>query len=303
MKKILFCLLLFAFAFNIQAQEFDSAQAFIDSLESKFHYQTGEIKIGDDIGTLSVPKGFAYVDPEQSQYVIHDLWGNPGGEGTLGMLVPENGGVMHDESWAFIITYDESGYVEDGDADDIDYEELLTQMREDGATWNEERKKQGYEPIELVGWASTPYYDADKKVLYWAKELKFGEAELNTLNYDVRILGRKGHLQLQAVAGINQLATVQQNIPSVLTAFNYAEGKRYSDFDPDIDEVAAWTIGGLVAGKVLAKAGFFAVILKNIKLIGIAVMAAITALWKLFKKKVNGPDVRDIGGTSDTPQA
>ena len=38
-----------------------------------------------------------------------------------------------------------------------------------------------------------------------------------------------------------------------------------ADFDSKIDNVAAWTIGGLVAGKVLAKAGFFAIILKFIK--------------------------------------
>ena len=235
--------------------------------------------------------------------MIHDLWGNPGGESNLGMLVPENGGVVQDKSWAFIITYDESGYVEDDDAGDIDYDELLTQMREDGATWNEERKKEGYPAIELIGWAAKPYYDADKKVLYWAKELKFGEDEIHTLNYDVRVLGRKGHLQLQAVATVDQLGVVQENIPSVLTAFNYTEGKRYSDFDPDIDEVAAWTIGGLVAGKVLAKAGIFALLLKNIKLIALGIVAAITGLWKIFKRKVDGPDVKDIGGTSDSTQA
>lgn len=303
MKKIL-CLLLFASFFqSAVAQEVDSMKMFLDSLEAKFHYQTGEVKIGDDIGTLNVPKGFQYLDPEQSKYVIHDLWGNPGGESNLGMLVPENGGVVQDKSWAFIITYDESGYVEDDDAGEIDYDELLTQMREDGATWNEERKKEGYPAIELIGWAAKPYYDADKKVLYWAKELKFGEDEIHTLNYDVRVLGRKGHLQLQAVATVDQLGVVQENIPSVLTAFNYTEGKRYSDFDPDIDEVAAWTIGGLVAGKVLAKAGILALLLKNIKLIGLAIVAAVTGLWKLLKRKVDGPDVKDIGGTSDTTQA
>ena len=303
MKKIL-CLLLFASFFQSAiAQEIDSAKLLIDSIESQFTYQTGEIKIGDDIGTLNVPKGFRYLDPAQSKKVIHDLWGNPGGDGTYGMLVPEDKGVLASDGWAFIITYDASGHIKDDDADEIDYDEMLTSIQEGEAEENAARAKEGYEPIHLVGWASKPYYDSEKKVLHWAKELQFGESEEHTLNYDVRVLGRKGQLELQAVASINQLATVQENIPAVLTAFTYADGNKYADFDPEIDEVAAWTIGGLVAGKVLAKAGFFALILKNIKLIGLAIVAAVTGLWKLIKRKVDGPDVKDIGGTSDSQQA
>ena len=32
---------------------------------------------------------------------------------------------------------------------------------------------------------------AEKKVLHWAKEIKFGETDGTTLNYNVRILGQK----------------------------------------------------------------------------------------------------------------
>lgn len=307
MRKPLLTLLAAIFmmpAFAAYSGGSDSTHTFLDSLEASFQYQTGEIKLGD-IGTLQVPKGFRYLDSAQARFVIHDLWGNPGGSGTLGMIVPENMAITND-AWAFIITYDGMGYVKDDDADEIDYDEMLQEIQKEEPEINQSRREAGYDPMYMIGWAAKPYYDADKKVLHWAKEIQFGDSVdvEHTLNYNVRILGRKGVVVLNAVALMHELPDVQANIDPVLSSFTYADGQKYSDFDPDIDEVAAWTIGGLVAGKVLAKAGFFALLLKNAKLIGLAVMGLFTAAWKWFKRKTEPPTVRTIGDdTNDAPQA
>ena len=272
----------------------DSAQIFLDSLEAAFKYEKGEIKFDNNIGTLSVPEGFRYLNAEQAQYVIHDLWGNPDGEGTLGMIIPENLPITSMDAWAFIITYEEMGYVKDGDADDIDYDDLLSELQEETKKENESRQQAGYEPISIVGWASKPYYDKDRKVLHWAKELKFGESDVTTLNYNVRVLGRKGVLVLNAVAAMDALPEVKENINPVLTSFSYSDGNKYEDFNPELDDVAAWTIGGLVAGKVLAKAGILALLLKNFKLIGLAIIGVASAVWRWFKRKTQPPVVREL---------
>lgn len=294
MKKVIALLLCASLAHAVAATEIDSAKLFFDSLEASFTYQHGEIKLDDGIGTLNVPAGFRYLDATQAAYVIHDLWGNPHGDGTLGMIVPENIGITDERSWAFIITYEEMGYVKDDDADEIDYDELLSEMQSDAAAANEERVNEGYESIAIIGWAAKPYYDSEKKVLHWAKEIKFGETEGTTLNYNVRVLGRKGVLVLNAVASMMELPDVQQNIEPVLASFNYADGNKYADFNPDMDEVAAWTIGGLVAGKVLAKAGILALLLKNLKLIALAIGGLGAAIWKWYKKKTETPVVRNL---------
>ncbi len=91
-----------------------------------------------------------------------------------------------------------------------------------------------------------------------------------------------------------ELPDVQKNIEPVLASFNYADGNRYADFNPDLDEVAAWTIGGLVAGKVLAKAGILALLLKNLKLIALAIGGIGTAIWRWYKKKTETPVVRNL---------
>lgn len=296
MKQIATFLLFLLIAQLVAANETDSTKLYYDSVEASFTYQHGEINLENGIGTLKVPTGFRYLDPKQSAYVLHDVWGNPHGEGTLGMIIPEDIGVTDDRSWAFIITYDEMGYVKDDDADDIDYDNMLTEMQNDAVAENEERAKEGYESISIIGWASKPYYDSEKKVLHWAKELKFGESDGTTLNYNVRVLGRKGVLVLNAVASMTDLPEVKKNIEPVLASFTYSDGNKYSDFNPEIDEVAAWTIGGLVAGKVLAKAGIFALLLKNIKLIGLAIGGLATAAWRWFRRKTDGPEVRKLEG-------
>ena len=296
MKKIFTLLLCMLLARAHAGMETDSTKLFFDSLEASFSYQDGVIELEDGIGILHVPEGFRYLDATQAAYVIHDLWGNPHGTGTLGMIVPKDSGITDEQSWAFIITYDEMGFVKDDDADDIDYDDLMEEMQADAAAANEERTKAGYESIAIVGWASKPYYDSEKKVLHWAKEIKFGETDGTTLNYNVRILGRKGVIVLNAVASMLQLPDVKQNVEPVLASFSYSDGNTYADFNPELDEVAAWTIGGLVAGKVLAKAGILALLLKNIKLILLAIGGLGTGIWQWYKKKTEEPVVRKLEG-------
>lgn len=276
------------------ALNLDSFEVYLDSVEKTFTYQHGTIKLGENIGTLQVPAGYKYLDAVQAERALTEVWGNPEGQATLGLLLPENIGVTTVGSHVFNIEYEEIGYVKDDDADDIDYKELLEEMQKDAVTENEERQKEGYESIAIVGWAAEPHYDAEKKVLHWAKEIKFGDAESNTLNYNVRILGRKGVLILNAISDISVLPEVNKNIPKVLNSFTFADGNTYADFNPDVDQVAAWTIGGLVAGKVLAKVGFFALLIKFWKVIALAVAGGATALWKRFRrKKEDGTDVAE----------
>jgi uncharacterized membrane-anchored protein len=84
---------------------------------------------------------------------------------------------------------------------------------------------------------------------------------------------------------MSELSLVKRDISKVLNIAEFTEGNKYSDFNPKIDEVAAWGIGALVAGKVLAKVGAGAVILKFLKFIIIGIAAIFGAIVKFFKGK------------------
>lgn len=265
-----------------------------DSIEHSLKWETNPVIIGDGIARLKLKKGFKFLNAEQSRYVIHDLWGNPPREDVLGMIFPENGGPFTDSSFAFIVSYEASGFVKDDDAEEIDYDDMLKTIQQSEPESNKARQEAGYEPIHMEGWAAKPFYDKNKKVLHWAKELQFGGEDYNTLNYDVRVLGRKGILSLNAVATMSELPLVKANINDVLEMPEFTAGNQYADFDSKTDKVAEYGIGALVAGTVLAKTGVLAAFGKFLvvawKFIALGVVAVFGTIKKFFTGRKKDDD-------------
>ena len=309
-KKLLFALF-FAFFGKIGAPIFAQSEepsdaelmAKLDSLDKSFKWETGKISLKNGLASVNCPPGFRFLNAEQSRFVLEQLWGNPADESTLGMLFPLDAGPLDSSVFAFNLTFDEIGYVKDEDADDVKYDELLKNMQKEASEANAERVKQGYAPIQIVGWASPPFYDKQRKVLHWAKEIHFGDATANTLNYDVRVLGRKGVLSMNAVGSMASLPLVKQNIDGLVAGVEFEKGNKYFDFDPKMDNVAAYTIGGLVAGKVLAKAGFFVLLAKFAK--PLLVLFAGVGAWlrKLFGRRRKEEEMEQTAFSSPEPVA
>lgn len=258
-----------------------------DSINRTFQYEYGIVQIGNNVATLKVPDGYKYLNATQSRYVLTELWGNPPSE-ILGLLFPQDNDPLGIKpGYAVGITYQEEGYINDQNAKDIDYDELLDEMKRDTKTVNKEREKQGYPKIELIGWASTPYYDSDLKKLHWAKELKFEDSETNTLNYNIRILGRKGFINLNAVGDMAVMPQFKEDADKILASVEFNEGYRYDEFNPEFDKLAAYGIGGLIAGKVLSKVGIFALFAKFWKIL----LVGIVGIIALFKKRIFGSSI------------
>lgn len=239
---------------------------------------------------MNVPDTMRFLDSKDASTVLAKLWGNPPqSEAPLGMLIPADCNLLAD-CWAVIITYEGEGYIKDDDAGKLDYSQLLTQMQKDTRAGNKERQKQGYAPVELVGWATPPRYDRDSHKLYWAKDLKFGDEGADTLNYNIRMVGRRGVLVLNAVAAMTQLQEIEAATPTILGAIDFNAGHRYADFSPAAgDKVASYGIGALIAGGVAAKLGLFkglwVLLLGAKKFVIMAVIAIGVWLRKLFGHK------------------
>ena len=272
----------------------DSAEAAkLQELLQSLKYQDGEVTLRGGLAKIKIPSNFRYLSPEDADTVLVKLWGNPPSrQESLGLIVPANTTPADPNAWAVVITYEEEGYVKDDDANKINYDDLLKEMKENTRAASEQRVKKGYAPIELVGWAAPPHYDATAKKLYWAKELKFGDSDEHTLNYNIRVLGRRGVLVLNAVAATSQLKEIEAATPTILAAVDFQEGHRYADFNAATDKTATYGLAALVAGGVLAKTGMFAkfglIFAKFAKLIIIGAVALFAGIAKLFGKKSNG---------------
>ncbi|MFY7732552.1 MAG: DUF2167 domain-containing protein [Bacteroidia bacterium] len=110
--------------------------------------------------------------------------------------------------------------------------------------------------------------------------------------FTMRVLGQINKQKTISIGFWINAYKVKSSIDKVITSVVFNEGSRYADFDSNIDEVAAWTIGGLVAGKILAKVGIFAVLAKFGKVIIFGLIAAGGFIWRLItgKRKKNDDD-------------
>jgi uncharacterized membrane-anchored protein len=267
------------------------ADAFMKSVKP----QKGQIALPGGIATLKLSDAFMYLTPEDSQKLIEQAWGNPPGAGahTLGMIIPASDNPVTASGWGVVVTYNDDGHVSDEDADKVDYAELLKQMQDATTEHNQERQKQGFKPVTLVGWAEPPHYDASAHKIYWAKDLKFGDGgPQDTLNYCIRVLGRKGVLELNAVAGMTQLGQMRGAMKDIVAFTDFTAGNAYNEFDSGTDKMAAYGLAALVAGGVAAKAGLFAKLLALViagkKLVLVALAGIAAFFGKIFKRKPSG---------------
>ncbi len=286
-----------------EEQEKAAQEAFMKSLSP----QSGKVTLNGDLATLTIPQDFAYLNAAETERVLTQAWGNPPGSEALGMIYPRATGLFGDASWGVIITYAEDGYVEDDEAEDLDYDDLLKDMQEGTKEANAERTKAGYPAMQLVGWAEPPHYDNATHKIYWAKELQVDGAPEKTLNYAVRVLGRKGVLELNAIAVMPQLPVIKSEMPKVIGFAEFNTGSRYEDFDDSTDKVAAYGIGALVAGKMAAKVGIFkgliALLIAGKKLVVFAAIALFAAIKGLFTRKKAEPAQAEAESSNDDDSA
>jgi uncharacterized membrane-anchored protein len=204
------------------------------------------------------------------------------------MIFPKGGDAT--DSWGAVVTYDDAGYVKDDDAAKIDAAKLLAQMREGEEEDNRQRREHGYDQLRVAGWAEPPSYDAATHSAVWARDLEVVGKDHHTLNYQIRLLGRRGVLSLNIIAPLDQLPQVKAVSAQVRSLAAYDVGSRYADVDKANDKMAAYGVAGMIAAGVgvaaAKKLGLLALLLvfakKGFVLIAAGFAAVAAWLRRLF---------------------
>jgi uncharacterized membrane-anchored protein len=190
-------------------------------------------------------------------------------------------------SWFVVLTYRGSGYVKDTERNEINADKLLVGLRKGNQAGNEERRRRGWETIDLDGWDRSPYYDTRTNNLTWALRL-IDQSGDTTINHSVRLLGRGGVMEVDLVAGP---ALTQSAIPTfdkMLTGFTYLPGQKYAEWRPG-DKVAEYGLTALVAGgvgAVAAKSGLLGKLAKGLVAVCVAAVAGLRSLVRrVFGRK------------------
>jgi uncharacterized membrane-anchored protein len=242
-----------------------------------------EVALGDQ-AKLSLPEGYGFV-PKKEGAAVMELLGNATDEQFIGIVFPDT-----DAKWLASLDYAPTGYIEDGDAKKWDAKEMLEGLQEGTKEANETRRKMGVTPIEVTRWVEVPSYDSPEHRLVWSAEVREvgGNNQDPTINYNTYVLGRQGYISLNLITSSSQIENDKPAARQLLTAIQFNEGKRYTDFNEDTDKVADFGLSGLVGGLdlelgllgtlllLLAKFGKFI-------LMGIAALAAI--LVRVFRRR------------------
>lgn len=245
---------------------------------------TGQI---GDMAEIKIPEGYVYYpkeDMKEWMEMNHNLYSGD----ELGLLSnpdPQTGFVV-------LFTFDETGYIKDAEKEKLDADDMWKKMTENEGASNEERKKKGWAEMHMVNWAEKPQYNSQSQRLEWAVTLE--EQNKQFINYNTRILGRKGVMNLIMAPHGNDWQTVVGSLNQSLDGFSYTSGNKYSEWKTG-DKVAEFGLAALViggAGAFAAKSGllgklggFFALLLAKM---GKAVILVFVAIAGFFKKLFGG---------------
>lgn len=255
----------------------------IYKLADTLKFQTGEIILKNGEVKITLTDKFRFIDAKDSKTVLVDIWGNPpeSASGILGMLFPADADIL--QTWAIPIEATDDGYVKDEEFDKVDFNKMKKELMEASVEASKERERRGFGKMILMDWAEPPHYERATHKLYWAKKYDIGNPQDFGLNYDIRILGRKGTLDLSVVGGMSQFDEIKAATPDILKMVEFQPGCRYEDFDAKTDKLATYGIAGLIAGGILTKGGLFKMLpllIAKFWKIGLVAIIAIGALVK-----------------------
>jgi uncharacterized membrane-anchored protein len=238
------------------------------------------VDVGSSIAEVRLPEALAFAGASDARKLLEAM-GNPTDGSEMGLIVPK----ADDQGWFIIFEWNAVGYVKDDEKDKIDADALLASIREGTERANAERKKRGMAALHVVGWSEPPRFDDRTKNLTWAI-LGRNEEGHESVNYNVRVLGREGVMSVTLVDDPQNLAKAKPAVDEVLAAFTYKTGKRYAEWVPG-DKVAEYGLTALVAagaGAAAVKLGFFAFLAKLFAKGGKVVVAALAGLVALGAK-------------------
>jgi uncharacterized membrane-anchored protein len=221
-------------------------------------------------GQVQVPAGYVFAGASETRTLM-EATHNPTTGREIGFVAP--GG----EDWFAVFEYDAVGYVKDDEKDSLDADALLESIKAGTEAGNKERAKRGWPPLTIIGWETPPRYNETTHNLEWA--VRAESSGLPVINYNTRILGRGGVMEVTLVTDQALLAETLPKFKTMLAGFDFNSGQKYSEFRPG-DKTAAYGLTGLIVGgttAALVKSGAFKWLWK-------VIVAAVVGLGALAKK-------------------
>lgn len=231
--------------------------------------------------TLKVPEGYAFLDAAGTK-AYNEIAHNPSDDTDQYTLASSADG------WVAFFSYADSGYVKDDE--EIDANAILENIRSGTEAANKERRARGWSEMSVLGWSVKPEYDTQLKSLTWSILGEDTSTNEKIVNYNARLLGRRGVMSVVVVTKPKSLDSAIADFKGVVPGFQFAPGDTYAEYRPG-DHVAAYGLAALITGgaaAVAAKKGLFTVIGGFLAAAWKFVLAGVIALGAWFKSLLKG---------------
>jgi uncharacterized membrane-anchored protein len=243
-------------------------------------------KIGS-MAEIQVPEGYSFTGAEGAQELLV-LYGNPRNPNVLGAMVPD----AEDEDWTLIFQFSDIGYVDDSDRDSLDADAIMSDFQASIPAGNQQRRSMGMEEMNAMSWTERPFYSPATNNLTWALKLDFPSG--SSINYDIRLLGRSGVMEVTLVGDPETYTAAVPKVNKILEGYQFTSGNKYAEWKQG-DKVAAYGLAGLVGGGALvaaSKTGLLAklglLLAKGGKAIIVGVIVFMGAIGSFLKRLFGG---------------
>jgi uncharacterized membrane-anchored protein len=231
--------------------------------------------LGNNIADLDIGSDYIFLNGEDTRILMEEL-GNPPTNTEVGLIAPN----QSENPWFIVFEYSPIGYIRDDEKDNLNPDKILEGLRNGNKNANKWRKERGFPLLFLNGWHKEPYYDISTNNLTWAT-LIGGNSASDSVNYNVKLLGRHGYMSATLVTTPNEISSITPELNEILNGFKFKQGKGYAEFVKG-DAVAKYGLTALIAGGVGAAAvkfGLFAFLAKFWKIFAVAVGAFFVGIW------------------------
>ena len=208
-----------------------------------------EIELGDD---------YVFLDGEDTREVLEYM-----GEAdplAVGAVASKN----ESQDWSIIFSYNPIGYVKEDEKESLDSQAILQSIKEANEEANKMRIERGFLPLNVIDWYEEPHYDADSHNLVWTLLCEEADTQIQIVNYNIRLLGRHGVMQVILVSDPATLATTRAYLDDIIAHFSWKRGESYGEW---------------VAGDKVAEIGLTALIIGGV---GAAATGLLGQIWKFI---------------------
>lgn len=246
------------------------------------------VALGDAV-SIDLPAGYWLFERAEARELARKMGNSP--DSVVATIVkPE-------AEWLIVVHYDDDGYIDDSDANDLDADDLLDSIRKGTAEQNEKRKAEGHPELLIDGWTEPPRYERAPHHLVWG--IAGHTTRSKVVNFLTRILGRNGFASVNLIAAPESIDASKADAVAILQATHFNPGSTYADHASS-DRSSGIGLRGLVLGgagvAVASKLGLLAKILLLFKKLFIVIGAAIAGLFRwLFRRKSASPAPMAMG--------